>query len=54
MRGEAAKLTAEAMVRNLTIAERLGCMGAEGDRPGSSGGRTRGTGRLRSEVVGTV
>ncbi len=30
MKGEAAKLTAAAMVRNLTIAERLGCLDAEG------------------------
>jgi hypothetical protein len=30
MHGKAAKLTAEAMVRNLTIAERLGCLDAEG------------------------
>jgi hypothetical protein len=30
MKGDAAKLTAEAMVRNLTIAGRLGCLGAEG------------------------
>lgn len=30
MKGGAAKLTAEAMVRNLTIAERLGCLDSEG------------------------
>jgi len=30
MKGEAAKLTAEAMLRNLVIAERLGCLDAEG------------------------
>jgi hypothetical protein len=30
MKGEAAKLTAEAMVRNLTIAERLGCLDKAG------------------------
>ena len=30
MKGKAAKLTAEAMVRNLTIAERLGCLDSEG------------------------
>lgn len=30
MKGEAAKLTGEAMVRNLTIANRLGCLDADG------------------------
>ncbi len=30
MTGEPARLTAEAMLRNLTIAERLGCLGPEG------------------------
>ena len=30
MKGKAAKLTSEAMVRNLTIAERLGCLDSEG------------------------
>jgi hypothetical protein len=30
MKGEAAKLTAEAMLRNLTIAERLGCLDKAG------------------------
>lgn len=30
MKGRAARLTAEAMVRNLTIAERLGCLDSEG------------------------
>jgi len=30
MKGEAAKLTAEAMLRNLTIAERLGCLDETG------------------------
>jgi hypothetical protein len=30
MKGSAAKLTAEAMVRNLTIAERLGCLDSDG------------------------
>ena len=30
MKGKAAKLTGEAMVRNLTIAERLGCLDSEG------------------------
>jgi hypothetical protein len=30
MKGEAAKLTVDAMVRNLTIAERLGCVDAAG------------------------
>lgn len=30
MKGDAAKLTAEAMTRNLTIAERLGCLDAAG------------------------
>lgn len=30
MKGSGAKLTAEAMVRNLTIAERVGCLNAEG------------------------
>jgi hypothetical protein len=32
MKGEAAKLTAAAMTRNLTIAERLGCLDADGLR----------------------
>jgi hypothetical protein len=32
MKGEAAKLTAEAMLRNLTIAERLGCLDKAGLR----------------------
>lgn len=32
MKGDAAKVTAEAMVRNLTIAERLGCLDAQGLR----------------------
>lgn len=32
MKGDAAKLTAEAMLRNLTIAERLGCLDAAGLR----------------------
>ncbi len=32
MKGKAAKLTVEAMVRNLTIAERLGCLGKDGLR----------------------
>lgn len=30
MQGEAARLTVEAMLRNLTIAQRLGCLGPEG------------------------
>ena len=30
MQGEAARLTVEAMLRNLTIAQRLGCLGREG------------------------
>ena len=32
MKGEAAKLTADAMLRNLTIAERLGCLDKAGLR----------------------
>lgn len=37
MRGDLAKLTADAMLRNLTIAERLGCLNASGLRAMSEG-----------------
>ena len=52
MKGEAAKLTQEAMVRNLSIAERLGCLdetGLEGMRNGH--GATVGRGPYMGQQV---